>query len=232
MIFVLIVGLIFSHRFSMNTFISEIYSSPEGTFEYLGVEYKKTDGYVFGLKSDAEYPEFWNYIGKTNDWENIYVPVTSENKQHIPDMIYIDGEKPDLYVSEKIKIPVSGIKTSVFTYTDSEDHSHYKCSNFEEDIMLAEKVTLTKGRMKKYETENILKTGLFFSFGYDGCAAGADSAEKYFICCMDDGGYVYVPDYKNNLIFNDDGSAEFYGILIEESEIIEKLDTYSMFANA
>ncbi len=228
-IFGVIVVMVVTDHFALNTFITEIYDSPEGSFEYKGIHYYRCEGYLKGF--DTADDKMWKKIGKTDKWENIYIPFNESSRERPSDLIYIDGEKPALFISESSEIPVSGEKTCIFVYNDPEDHAHYSCSNSEITISLMEKLIASKGVLNEYQTEDIRKSCEYFSFAYNNCMAGADESEKYLVCRIDKGRYVFVPEYKKNVVVNDDDSAELYGIEINDEEIIQYLDYSHLFFN-
>lgn len=227
MIFVMIAGLFIFDRYVITTFISEIYNSPTGSFEYSGKTYIRQYGYVSGLFLSESKPGLWLKLGKTDNWENIYY--ISGGHDQPPKLIYIDGEEPALYAISSFEIPVSGEKTALFVYSDPDTYTNYRTGNYRNTVQLISQITQIKGDMYEYETDDIKSIAEYFSFAYDNCAAGSAQAEKYLICRLNNGKYVYVPDYKNNLTVNDDDSARFYGIMINDKNIMQYLDESRLF---
>ncbi len=158
-----------------------------------------------------------------------YIYSECKPEEEAPKFIYIDGEKPAIYIRDDVEIPVSGKTTTIFVYSDPYDYSHYHFGDYEEKVSVMEKLVNTQTENKKlYKTDDIKNSGKYFSFAYEDFIFGDDS-RIYFVCCINTSEYVFVSDIENDITVNSDGSAEIFGTMITDEKIIDYLKTSSLF---
>ncbi|MDE5619362.1 MAG: hypothetical protein K2O29_10090 [Ruminococcus sp.] len=178
-------------------------------FKYKGREYTYTRLYIADMDK--------KHMGVEKNYHSrVYFDNT--------DIVIVSGrDNTSIYKADDYEIKTDVTITKVIiepNYRDPNDTVLYK----EKDIDMINKLISVNGKTQAYELENFYTHGNVLCFEYDGCLAADPQVKCGYIAKINDK-WIYVSlENQENIKISDDNSVVFYGVEINDSEIISWIE--------
>lgn len=182
-------------------------------FKYKGRKYRYTRLYIADMDK--------KHMGVEKNYHSRVYFVGDEDN---PDIVIVSGrDNTSVYKADDYEIKTDGTITKVIidpNYRDPNDTVLYN----EKDIDMINRLISADGKTQEYELENFYTHGNVLCFEYDGCLASDPQVKCGYIAEINDK-WIYVsPENHENIKMSDDNSVVFYGVEINDSELISWIE--------